>query len=82
MLKSVDIKSRERIPVADDLDWLRDRFQPPVPDIGGNQNVLSFRPAQPAKIKVQLCWTWWTKQLTSLLVSKITLARSKLAPSF
>src|SRR4051812_14117630 len=35
--------------MADDLDWLRDRFQPPALDIGGNQNVLSFRPAQPAR---------------------------------
>src|SRR4051794_3829256 len=36
--------------MADDLDWLRDRFQPPALDIGGNQNVLSFRPAQRAAV--------------------------------
>ena len=35
--------------MADDLDWLRDRFQHPVLDPRGNRNVLSFRPAQPTR---------------------------------
>src|SRR6267154_166184 len=50
MTKSADIKSIERIgPMANDLDWLRDRFQKPVvdePDF--NRNVLNFRRAQPS----------------------------------
>lgn len=35
--------------MANDLDWLRERFQKPVVDEPNfNQNVLSFRRAQPA----------------------------------
>jgi hypothetical protein len=43
----------ERIgPMADDLDWLRDRFRNPVVDEpydGDGANILSFRRAQPAR---------------------------------
>jgi DNA repair exonuclease SbcCD ATPase subunit len=50
MVKSADIKSMERIgPMANDLDWLRDRFQKPVVDEPNfNRNVLNFRPARPS----------------------------------
>jgi DNA repair exonuclease SbcCD ATPase subunit len=41
----------ERIgPMADDLDWLRDRFRNPVVDEPyDGANILSFRRAQPAR---------------------------------
>ena len=35
--------------MADDLDWLRERFQKPVSDeTYVNRNILAFKPAQPA----------------------------------
>jgi DNA repair exonuclease SbcCD ATPase subunit len=35
--------------MADDLEWLRERFQHPALDTRGNRKVLSFRPPQPAR---------------------------------
>jgi hypothetical protein len=51
MFKLVAIKRIERIgPMADDLDWLRERFQKQAVDESCvNRNIVNFRRAQPAK---------------------------------
>jgi chromosome segregation ATPase len=51
MFKLADIKSMERIcPMADDLDWLRERFQKTVVDEPHvNRKILSFRRSEPAR---------------------------------
>jgi chromosome segregation ATPase len=51
MFKLANIKRMERIgPMADDLDWLRERFQKTVVDEPYvNGRILSFRRSEPAR---------------------------------